>query len=75
MKREEVMSFRGLDDRKEVVALLKNLKEELPALEELLAACGDHWGYEDPVYRFYHQSYNLYGLQSQTLEIVERLKA
>ena len=69
------MSFRGLDDRKEVVALLKNLKEELPALEELLAACGDHWGYEDTVYRFYHQSYKVYGLQSQTLEIVERLRA
>ena len=26
----------------------------LPQLKELLAAVSSHWGYEDPIYRFYH---------------------
>lgn len=63
-----------LDDRREVRDLLKNLHAQLPALEELLAKCSDHWGYEDPIYRFYHQSFKVYSLQNQTLEIVKKLQ-
>jgi len=37
------------------VELLAKLRDRRPALGELLAKCSDHWGYEDPVYRFYHQ--------------------
>lgn len=44
------------------------------ALRELLDGCSDHWGYEDPVYRFYHQSFEIYSLQSTTVEIVRRLQ-
>lgn len=43
------------DDRPEVHALLVSLKASLPKLEKLLDECSDHWGYEDPIYRFYHQ--------------------
>ena len=64
-----------LDDRVEVKELFKNLKKELPALEELLAKCGGPWGYEDPIYRFYHQSFKVYKLQDQTTEIVAKLQA
>jgi hypothetical protein len=64
-----------LDDRIEVRELFKNLKTELPALEELLAKCSGPWGYEDPIYRFYHQSFKVYKLQDQTTEIVGKLQA
>jgi len=40
----------------EAALLLKNIKEQLPELEKLLRAADDHWGMEDGVYRFYHQS-------------------
>jgi hypothetical protein len=62
------------DDRPEVKALLQNLKRSLPDLEELLASCGDHWGYEDPVYRFYHQSFKVYALQESTRRIADKLQ-
>ena len=63
-----------VDDREEVKALLNGLQAQLPTLEELLARCSDHWGYEDPVYRFYHHSFKVYHLQEQTLEIVKALQ-
>lgn len=59
----------------EVKELFQNLQVELPALEKLLARCSDHWGYEDPVYRFYHQSFKVYSLQDKTLEIVAKFQA
>src|SRR5438093_9159846 len=37
--------------------LLQNIKERMPQLEALLADVEDHWGLEDAVYRFYHQSF------------------
>ncbi len=64
-----------LDDRPEVQALFKNLKEQLPELENLLAQCSNHWGYEDPIYRFYHHSFKVYSLQEETLRIVKTLQA
>jgi hypothetical protein len=63
------------DDRTEVERLLARIKESLSALEQLRASLSDHWGYEDPVYRFYHQSYKVFELQARTMEVVERLKA
>ncbi len=35
----------------------------------------DHWGFEDPIYRFYHQSLEVYDLQAQTREMVRVLEA
>ncbi len=68
-------AMKQIDDRAEVRELFMQLQAQLPALEEVLAKCSDHWGYEDPVYRFYHQSWKVYELQRQTLEIVNALQA
>ena len=54
--------------------LLQNIKERLPQLEELLVQVEDHWGMEDRVYRFYHQSFKVYGLQSLTERICKALQ-
>ena len=45
------------------------------ALKALLDASSDHWGFEDPVYRFYHQSFKVFWLQQQTDTIVRRLSS
>lgn len=55
--------------------MFRNLKVSLPALEVVLDACHNHWGYEDHVYRFYHQSFKVYGLQETTTAIVAVLQA
>ncbi len=65
----------NLDERTEVTAFFAQLQKNLSALEELLRKSNDHWGYEDPIYRFYHQSFKVYYLQQQTLEIVQALQA
>lgn len=64
-----------VDDRPEVLALFSNLKAALPVLEALLAEHTNHWGYEDAVYRFYHQSFKVYRLQKATSGIVAALQA
>jgi hypothetical protein len=64
-----------IDDRPEVQRLFANLKASLPELDALLKNCSDHWGYEDPVYRFYHQSFKVYGIQDTTTKIVAVLQA
>lgn len=55
------------------LTLLSNLRARRDELQELLVAASSHWGYEDPVYRFYHHSFKVYALQQQTAEIVRRL--
>jgi hypothetical protein len=47
----------------------------LPDLKALLEKCSSHWGYEDPVYRFYHHSVKVFHLQATTTEIVTALQA
>lgn len=54
--------------------LLGNIKQHLPELEKLLAKVEDHWGIEDGMYRFYHQSFKVYGLQHATEEICKALQ-
>jgi hypothetical protein len=56
-------------------ALLLNLGRAKSDLEKLLSQCNDHWGYEDPVYHFYHQSFKVYSLQESTRSIVDKLQA
>jgi hypothetical protein len=41
-------------------ALLQGLRRDRAELEKLLQESSNHWGYEDPVYRFYHQSFKVY---------------
>lgn len=62
------------DKRPEVLELVRNLKAALPDLEKQLSEASGHWGYEDGMYRFYHQSFKVFGLQERTLSIVETLK-
>jgi hypothetical protein len=57
------------------VALLQSLRRDRQSLEKMLEENSGHWGYEDPVYRFYHQSFKVYALQQQTEAIVRRLQA
>jgi hypothetical protein len=40
------------------------------AHEHLEFQTSDHWGYEDRVYRFYHQSFKVYDLQRSTDRVV-----
>jgi hypothetical protein len=54
--------------------LLQSLKADLTVLEGLLAEVDGHWGFEDSFYRFYHQSFKVYGLQHGTGRIVESLR-
>lgn len=55
--------------------LLASIKRGLPQLKELLDKMNGEWRYEDCVYRFYHQSFKVYGLQDHTIEIVNVLGA
>ena len=54
--------------------LLKNIKDNLLELEELMKKVNLKGSYEDFIYRFYHQSFKVYGVQSITEEIVVKLK-
>ena len=51
--------------REEEVKLLAAIKDALPRLEQMWQQANSHWGYEDPVYRFYHQSFKVYHLQAR----------
>lgn len=54
--------------------LLENIKENLPELEALLEQIGEGSDpYEDGMYRFYHQSFKVYGLQHATLDVCKIL--
>lgn len=51
--------------------LLKNIKDNLPKLEELQEKIGES---DDEIYRFYHYSFKVYYIQNRTKQIVELLK-
>ena len=68
------VEFDNHDKSPEILELFENLKAKLPVLEELLKSYSSHWGYEDPIYRFYHQSYKLYYLQGRTMKIIKNLQ-
>ena len=55
--------------------LLSAAKRKLPELKALLASVSDHWGYEDPIYRFYHVSFKVVRARTATLKIVETLQS
>jgi hypothetical protein len=58
----------------EEAKLLANIVAHQEELESLLAQCSDMWGYEDPIYRFYHQSLKVYALQERTQQIVRKFE-
>lgn len=51
--------------------LLRAIKRDMPKLETMLTNLEDEWGLEDGFYRFYHQSFKVYGLQLMTIELRE----
>ena len=55
--------------------LLANLRAQRVNLRTLLDTSSSHWGYEDPIYRFYHQSFKVFALQQTTVSIVDCLRA
>lgn len=57
-----------------IASLLRTAKSRLQRLRSLLAKVSDHWGYEDPIYRFYHHSFKVYDLQTGTQQIVAELQ-
>jgi hypothetical protein len=59
----------------EEMLFLANIVAYLPKLEAMLESVNQKWIHEDCVYRFYHQSFKVYGLQDSTLEIVGLLQA
>lgn len=63
------------EDRSRIeLILLQNFYAHLPAMQALLARINEKWCYEDGMYRFYHQSFKVFGLQEQAQEIVKLLK-
>ena len=54
--------------------LRANLKVQGEELARLLESVSGHSGYEDPVYRFYHQSFKVYALGESTTQIVAALQ-
>src|SRR3989339_1730149 len=62
------------EKRAEEAKLRAVIAKELPRLEQLFQEASSHWGYEDPIYRFYHQSFKVFGLQQQTEQIVDALR-
>lgn len=63
-----------VDRRPESAALLRAVHAALPKLQELLGEYDSHWGYEDPIYRFYCGSFKVYWLQDATKKIVAALR-
>ncbi|MDL1871188.1 hypothetical protein FBR05_03180 [Deltaproteobacteria bacterium PRO3] len=49
-------------------------KQCLPDLKNLFSEVSSEWGYEDAIYRFYHYSFKVYGIQAMTEKIVEGLQ-
>lgn len=65
----------NVDDDEQVQRLFASLKAALSSLRALRASVEQEWGDEDGVYRFYHQSFKVYGLQGVTTSIVTALHA
>jgi hypothetical protein len=57
------------------VALLYNIKQHLPELRALQERVASHWHGEDGFYRFYHQSFKVYGLQTDTEHMLAALRS
>ena len=64
-----------MDQRALERTLLKSLTIRRQELTALLAECSSHWGFEDPIYRFYHQSFKVFYLQDTTTRIVRVLES
>src|SRR5713101_496191 len=64
-----------LDSLQKDDELLSNIRARWSELAGLLEEINSHWVYEDIVYCFYHQSFNVYALQSEIKRIVAALQS
>lgn len=55
--------------------MLDKIKRDHGTLSELLETASSHWEYEDLVYRFWHHSWKVYGIQEVTARLVDALRA
>lgn len=53
--------------------LLDNIHDKMPELEELLTTVNGEWVAHDLIYRFWHYSFKVYGLQDVTARIAAAL--
>ena len=61
--------------KKDSQTLLHRIKARLPELERVWEEhVADHWAEEDMVYRYYHQSYKVYSIQTDAEAIVNILQ-
>jgi hypothetical protein len=70
---QEALRSRGDEGVTNEKQLLANIRQRLPELKRLLGTINEHWGMEDGVYRFYHGSFKVFGLQDLTLKVVDAL--
>ena len=70
-----LVTGRARDGRPEAKQLLAGIKAALPDLLALRERFEEHWGCEDRVYRFYHQSWKVFDLQDLTAAAVGRFRA
>lgn len=63
------------DQHRSDAQLLANIKRDLASLTTLADRTKGHWAEEDLVYRFWHRSFKVYGIQDLTLRIVGALEA
>ncbi|MDE2020756.1 MAG: hypothetical protein KGJ13_10505 [Patescibacteria group bacterium] len=66
MRSQKELELRGHE-------LFENIRKNLPHLRNLLADASSEWRAEDSIYRFYHQSFKVYQLQSDTRAIANAL--
>jgi len=55
--------------------LLDNMRQHEPELRRVLEDINSEWCYEDGIYRYYHQSLKVFGLQEATKLIADVLSA
>jgi len=62
------------EQTKQMGELLKNIKDNLPMLEDHLKKVSSHWHYEDLMYRYYHHSFKVFYVQQETKDMVSAFK-
>jgi len=55
--------------------LLDNMRQRAPELRQALEDIKSEWCYEDGIYRYYHQSLKVFGLQEATKLVADALSA
>ena len=69
------LSEREKQRRESEQRLISNIATARDDLFRLLEEVNDHWGYEDGIYRFYHQSFKVFFLQASTEQILKVLQS